>query len=211
MKTRLNLLFITTLGFLTLNSWAESPAGNEGVETKIVDGFFMSVSDYYGYTNTSPDRPLCFSVWTRNVSRWTTNKFLQPINYSMVISPVKPEYAYQVELFDTNGVAVPKTAAGKRAGTKFLDFCLKTAVVRLTFGPEPNAMRTMVIEKVGAERSPNLFTFRPSDLFEISKPGNYTLKIHLQIIAFPRTGPNRGEYTNKLIRFPPLDYPLVKK
>ena len=71
----------------------------------------------------------------------------------------------------------------------------------------------MVIEKVGAERSPNLFTFRPSDLFEMSKPGNYTLKIHLQIIAFlPRTGPNRGEYTNNLMsRFPPLDYPLVKK
>jgi hypothetical protein len=123
--------------------------------------------------------------------------------------PTKPEYAYQIELFDTNGVAVPKTAAGKKMGTKFLDFDQKSAVIRSTAGPEPNAMRTMVMEIVGGERSPSPFTLRPSDLFEITKPGNYTLRMRFQIVAFPSGGLNHG-YTNSLISFPPLDYPLVK-
>lgn len=204
MHTKLNTLFIVVLTFFTLNLWADQfpPAAYQEVETKIVDGFFMTVADCYGYTNTSPDRPLCFSVWTTN-KVWATNN-------TRVITPVKPEYAYQVELFDTNGVAVPKTVAGKEAGTKFLDFSLKTAKVRVTGGPEPNAMRTVVIEKVGTERSPNVLMFRPSDLFKFEKPGHYTLKIRLQILAFPRTGPNPGEYTTDLIRFPPLVYPLVR-
>jgi hypothetical protein len=50
-----------------------------------------------------------------------------------------------------------------------------------------------------------------SDLFEISKPGNYALRIRFQILAFPATepaSPGRAR-TNILIRFPPLDYPLI--
>ena len=203
MHTKLNILFITAFGFLTLNAWAEQPppCADEGVETKIVDGFFIGVSDRYGYTNTSPDRDLAFSIWTTN-KIWATNT-------TRVTFPTKPEFAWQVELFDTNGVAVPKTAAGKKAGTKFLDFGLKTAVLRATFGPEPNAQRWVAMEKTMSRGG--LLLFRPSDLFKIEKPGNYTLKIRFQILTFPRTGPNPGEHTNDLIRFPPLDYPLVKK
>jgi len=203
MHTYLRILFITALGFLALNSWAEQPpsCADEGVETKIVDGFFMGVSDLYGYTNTSPDRDLAFSIWTTN-KIWATNN-------TRVTFPTKPEFAWQVELFDTNGVAVPKTAAGKNAGTKFLDFGLKTAVVRSTLGPEPNAQHWVAMEKSMSRGG--LLLFRPSDFFKIEKPGKYTLRIRFQILTFPRTGPTSGDYTNNLIRFPPLDYTLVKK
>jgi hypothetical protein len=193
-------LLIAVLAFFALSSRAEQPppSGDQGVETKIVDGFFIGVSDLYGYTNTSPDRQLAFSIWTTN-KIWATN-------HTRVIFPTKPEYAWQVELFDTNGVAVPKTTEGKKVGTKFLGFNKQSAVIRSTGGSEPNAQTLGAMEKSMSRGG--LLLFRPADYFKIEKPGNYTLRIRFQILTFPRTGPNRGEYTNDLIRFPPLDYPL---
>jgi hypothetical protein len=159
----------------------------ERIETKVVDGFLIGVTGSYLTTNTSPDELLVFVPWTTNGSAW-------------FVVPVEPEYAYQVELLDTNGVAVPKTELGKKVGTKFLDFEASKNEVKIK--------RLRADKKGKAVAMPILF--RPSDLFQIDKPGIYTLRIRFQILTFPRTGPNRRDYTNDLIRFPPLDYPLVK-
>ena len=174
------------------------------VETKVVDGFFIGVTDEFGHTNTSPDLKLCFSIWT-------TNKTWAPNNLHAVF-PTQPEYAYQVELFDTNGIAVPKTDVGKKVGTRFLDFDINSFVLRST-GPDKtngvDSQRILVSEKVWPYEM--LTIFRPSDLFKIEKPGDYILQIRFQILTFRRTGPNRGDNTNDLIRFPPFNYPLVKQ
>lgn len=169
--------------------------GNFYMETKIVDGFSIGVTDYYGLTNTPTDRKLCFTVWTTN-RFWATNRLIS------VIFPTQPEYAYQVEMFDTNGIAVPRTELGKQVGSKFLDY-------------NPTSSKHINIERMLVDRKDHgstLFVlFCPTDFFKITKPGSYTLRIRFQILAFPDTGPNRGDYTNVLVRFPPLNYPLTNR
>jgi hypothetical protein len=155
--------------------------------TKEVDGFVIGVADSHSKNTTSPSDELIFLPWTTKRPVW-------------IAVPAKPEYAYRVELLDTNGVAVPKTEAGKEAGSKFYEF-----------GPRNNEIE---VKHLHAERIPDMtaapLLFRPSDLFQIEKRGAYTLRIQFQILTFPQTGPKRGDYTNHLIRFPPLDYVLVK-
>jgi hypothetical protein len=159
------------------------------VETKVVDSYSIGMSDQDGCTNSAPDRYLTFAIWSTN----------GPIH---IVFPTQPEYAYQVELFDTNGIAIQKTEMGKQVGKRFDDF-------------DEFAMKKNI--KVNAEAvkknepAPWSLMFRPIDLFEIDKPGNYTLRIQFQILAFPRTGPNRGDYVKRIIRFPALDYPLVQQ
>jgi len=187
------------------------------VETKVVDGFFIGVTDEFGRTNTSPDTKLCFSIWTTN-KIWTINK-IGPTNYTRAIFPTEPEIAYQIGLFDANGAAIPKTERGKKVGTKFFDFNANSFILRST-GPDGysgpggqfgvKAQVTGVTKKAWEPQGQMLLIFRPSDLFKIDKPGKYTLRIRFQILAFPRTGPGPGDYTTDLIRFPPLDYPLDK-
>ena len=87
----------------------EDATNIERIETRIVDGFLIGVTGSYLTTNTSPDEALVFVPWTTSSSVW-------------FVIPAEPEYAYQVELLDTNGMVMPKTELGKKVGTKFLDF-----------------------------------------------------------------------------------------
>lgn len=190
------------LGFI-LQADQEHPS-IDFVETKVVDGFFMGVTDEFGHTNTSPDRRLCFSIWTTNRTE-TTNSPLH------VAFPVQPEYAYRVELFDATGIAIPTTDAGKRVGIKFLDFDTNSFVLK---GTGPDSAHGVEAQTIFADRKvwpyEMLIMFSPSHLFKIEKPGKYTLRLRFQILAFPQIGPNRQLGNIDLIRFPPLDYPLVK-
>jgi hypothetical protein len=181
------------------NLWADDTYHDPAsyIETKTIHGFSIGVTDDYGLTNNTPtDRHLCFTVWSNN-KIWFTN------NIDDAIFPTQPEYAYQGDLFDTNGVAMPKTELGEKVGSHFMDFGFNS------YGEGVKTQRIMTVRK--GQLSGLLEIFRPSDFFVIKNAGHYTLRISFQIIAFPRTGPNRGDYTNYLIRFPPLNYPLVKK
>lgn len=155
------------------------------VETKVVDGFSIGVRDFMNETNSPVDRELCFSIWT------TTND--QP----RVLFPSHQEYAYQIELSDSNGVTVPKTAMGRKVGARFSDFNVKKQTYRTIVEQKtvPSGWRVM---------------FRPSDLFEIQKPGDYTLRIRFQMLRYERIGPQPWDFTNVPVIFPPLDYPLFK-
>jgi hypothetical protein len=204
MSIKCNLKYFVYGWIVTLcamNLWADQTNRELAfVETKVVDGFFIGVTDEDGFTNTTPDRRLCFTIWA--VTNATTH----------VVFPTQPEYAYQVDLFDNNGVAISKTELGKKAGTKFLDFGPNSFVLRST-GPDSQkhgikAQMTIATEKTLPYEMFNMF--RPSDFFDIKKSGNYTLQIRFQIIAFPRTGPNRGDHTSDLIRFPVLNYSFIK-
>lgn len=192
------------LALLATNVCAEQSNQEPGfveikaLETKVVDGFFIGLAGRaigasdYSTNSTSPDDELFYVPWTTSDPAW-------------VVVPAEPEYAYQVELLDTNGVAVPKTELGKRFGTKFFDF-------NTTPSKKGIAIRPLRANKKGKPvPTPCLFyPHHTSDLFKIDKPGHYTLRIRFQILTFPRTGPNRRDYTNDLIRFPPMAYPLFK-
>jgi hypothetical protein len=172
----------------------------EAVETKVIDGFFVGVTELaktpsgtsgYLTNNTSTGGQLCYVHWTTGQPTW-------------IAIPAEPECAYLVELLDTNGIVVPKTKLGKKVGTKFFDF---DAVPR-----KDVKVRHLHVDKRGEPAAVDylFYPYHVSDLFQIKNPGRYTLRIWFQMLAFPRTGPNRRDYTNNLIRFPPLDYQLVK-
>lgn len=163
-------------------------------ETKVVDGFCIGLTgrDKEGRcstNNTSPDHELFFIPWTTDGSAWFA-------------VPIEPEYAYQVELFDTNGAAMPRTEQGQKVGTKFFDFTSSAP-------KEGIGTKRLRADRKGQPVGMPLL-FRPSDLFKVDEPGNYKLQVRFQILTFPRTGPNREDYTNHLIRFPSLEYPLIQ-
>jgi hypothetical protein len=193
--------FSIWLGFF-LNAIAPAQ-GFELLKTKAVDGFYIGVFSSNFTTNETPtDNKLNFCIW-----RTTTN------NQATVYLPTALEYIYQLELIDTNGVALTKTELGKKVGVKYMD-------LEPTFANEKGFKLAIqhVMDEPGVGARNLFFPFRPgyggrpfyspNDLFESKQPGNYTLRIRFQLIVASSTNVYK---TAHIVRFPPLDYPLVKK
>jgi hypothetical protein len=162
----------------------------DAVKSPIIDGYCVGFAGRDGTNNTTTDDWL-------DLLPWTTNKY--PV---WIVVPADPEYAYKIELLDANGLSVPKTSRGKKAGSKFDDFDAYPSKHGV-------AVKRLTAHKMdGVTAEPLLF--RATDMFEADKPGRYVLRIQFQILVFPRVGEQQGAYTNELIRFPPLDYPLYK-
>ena len=147
----------------------------DAAKTKVKDGFFIGLVERNSYStnHTSLNDELCLFVWTTNNPTW-------------IAIPAELEYAYQVELLDTNGVAMPKTELGKKVGAKFFEFD--------TFPSKKSiAVEHMSVKKIGQSAGASfLFNRHPArDLFEVDRPANYTLQVRFQILTFPRTGPNQ--------------------
>lgn len=173
------------------------------VEGRITNGFFIGITDEYGKTNSSADGKLNFSIWSTN-QNWTNI-------LARVVIPEEPEYAYQAYLYDTNGIAVDKTDAGKKVGVKFQDFNAKSFYIRSSGPPVKEGVRSQaIIPRSKSSPYEMLALFRPADLFEIKHSGRYTLRIYFQFLAFRRAGTTSGGFTNVLIRPPPIDYPIIQ-
>jgi hypothetical protein len=176
----------------------------ELIKTKTMEGFYISVfSSKFTTNNTPADDKLNYCIW-----RITTN------SQAIVYMPTALEYVYQLELFDTNGVAMPKTKLGKRVGVKFFDLepsftndtGFKLAREHTTEpGTGIGAQWLFFPEKSGAGGQP---IYSPNDLFEIKNPGNYALRVRFQIIVASSMADVYK--TAHVVRFPPLDYPLMK-
>ena len=197
MDSKLAIIAIASFA-ATLAALASEPATSpslpelriDAVKSPIIDGFCVGFAGQHGTNNTATDD------WLDLLS-WTTNKY--PV---WIAVPADPEYAYKIELLDANGLSVPKTSRGKKAGSKFDDFDAYPSKHGV-------AVKRLTAHKMdGVTAEPLLF--RATDMFEVDKPGRYVLRIQFQILVFPRAGMSRDAYTNKLIRFPPLEYPLLK-
>ncbi len=157
-------------------------------DSSIVEGFSIVVGDEMASAHSTPDQTLYCGVKT--ISNEPKTVYL----------PLQPEFACQIDLFATNGVAMPKTKLGEKFGVNFFDL-----------DPSPSKIRTKVKGVYASKTTrPGAVLFRPEDLFEFKKPGDYTLKIRFQIIVPTKTGTNRDDYTYRVIRFPSMDYPLLK-
>jgi hypothetical protein len=171
------------------NLWADNGHREIAyVQSATVDGFSIGLTDEFGYTNSRPSLRLCFTVWTTD-------------GPTGIAFPTQPEYAYEIELLDSNGLGVTKTELGKVAGSRFNNFNISTF-------QDIKVQRTTANKR--DQLSDMLLIFRPSDLFIINKPGHYTLRVRFQIAAFPKTGPNQADYGRIVIRFPSLNFPLVQ-
>jgi hypothetical protein len=163
----------------------------QAVETEIRYGFYMGLLGIkkYSTNNTSVDDEIVVFTWTTNSPTWA------------VSVPKEVEYFCKIELFDSDGKAVKKTAAGKKIGSKFLEFNEKHQGI---------IIKQRYVDRKNTQMSaPNLFyPYKPRDLFIIDKPGTYTLKVWLQLLAVINE-PGQDQHKAKLIRFDPLSYPLV--
>jgi hypothetical protein len=192
---------------ICLGLFLNTPAHAQDFEltkTKAMDGFYISVfSSNFTTNNTAVNDKLNFCIW-----RTITN------NQAIVYMPTALEYVYQLDLLDTNGVALPKTELGKRIGVKFWD--LEPSFANNTgfklsrehtteSGTGIGAQWLFFPTKSGFGGQP---IYSPNDLFEIKQPGNYTLRIRFQIIVASSMADVYK--TAHIVRFPPLDYPLVK-
>ena len=174
----------------------------ELIKTKTIDGLYIGVfSSNFTTNGTSTDNKLNFCIW-----RITTN------NQTTVYVPTALEYIYQLELLDTNGVTLPKTELGKKIGVKFWDLepsfandkGFKLAIERAMDEPSIGARNLFFPFKPGYGGQP---FYSPNDLFEIKQPGNYMLRIRFQFIVASDTNVYK---TAHIVRFPPLNYPLIK-
>lgn len=160
------------------------------VTTRVIDGFYVGLTGSNGTSasttnNIAVNDNLIYGIW-----RTSTN------NHAIVYMPQAVEYAYRAELFDTNGVAAPKTKLGKRVGSNFLQ-------LNATFSNRAARLRRTTAMDMPGFGGKSLF--RPTDLFEIKKPGRYTLQVSFQIVV--RTGVGR-DLTAHVVRYPPIEFPL---
>jgi hypothetical protein len=191
---------------LSLNA-ATQNQDNENwfVRTKAIEDLYVrvfSTHDTDTTNNTSVDSKLAFCVWEAN-----TNKN----NEVTVYMPTTLEYVYQVELLDTNGAALPKKKLAEKIGVKFLDlkpsFTNDTGfeLTRVHITPSLGGPYLFFPHKPGYYNGEPFYS--PNDLFEIKQSGNYTLRIQFQFIVATNSNIHK---TAHVVRFPPLDYPLVK-
>jgi hypothetical protein len=183
MKTRAIHIFFSIM----LCVFTRCIAGEDSYTSEPTDDLRVAVASIARLTH--PDQPvnriarssemLLFGV------RTVTNKD------TIVSWPKKPEYQCTVELLDEAGKAMPRTKMGRLYGSKYSDF-----------DPSKGGL---VRQHIDPSSAPCWNLFRPADLFNISKPGTYTLRLQLQAIKV-----ESSNTTNvvKIVRFPMLSLPI---
>jgi hypothetical protein len=101
--------------------------------------------------------------------------------------PAHQKFKFRVELFSTNGTAIPKTKLGRQFGAEFDKMPADPSKVKVQWE------RTIGSHELG----------RAKDLFEIRDKGEYTLKFQLQLFVA-----DRG-FAYRLVRFPAVEYRLI--
>lgn len=157
------------------------------IETGVVDGLYIGVTNGKGSSHPTVDQNLYYMIWT------VTN------NGVTVYVPTQSEYAYQIDLVDAKGVLIPKTAEGMNAGTKFND-------LNTSFSNENAKLQRISAYKKNQPVEP-VHLFYIKEHFNINKPGTYILHVRFQIIV--RTGKGQDR-TAHIVRFPVLNYSVVK-
>jgi hypothetical protein len=111
---------------------------------------------------------------------------------SIIGWPKKPEYLCTAELSDAAGQTVPRTKMGRLYGSKYPDFDIsKAALVRQHTNPSSGPCWNL---------------FRPADLFDITKPGTYTLRVQFQVMKV-ETDKTAGQA--RIVKFPALSLPIL--
>jgi hypothetical protein len=109
------------------------------------------------------------------------------------------QYSIKIKLTDTNGMELPKTARGERFGTKF------DQLHKITDSKVAPVVAWGPFQDSGLGK----FLPKPSELFQIEKPGIYTLEIQMQMFRYiPSRDPD--ERSKTLFRFSPINIKVEK-
>jgi hypothetical protein len=124
--------------------------------------------------------------------------FKAPANVHSMFFVPKNEYFVRMQLFDSNNNLVPKTTLGSSYGQDFDN--LRWNIGK--FANQPHGPRTASDTWIGGAYLPKL-----SDLFAISKPGQYRLKLEAQIMLLYLD--TRAKQARQIIRFPVAEITVV--
>jgi hypothetical protein len=121
----------------------------------------------------------------------------------VMLSYPDSKYGIRMKMTDSEGNEVPKTALGKRCGSKFdslrliTDSKVANTVAQGSYRVNPNG-ETMFLRK-------------PNEFFQMDKPGVYTLEIQIQMQMF-RYVPSYDpvEASKGLFRFSPVKIKIEK-
>jgi hypothetical protein len=113
------------------------------------------------------------------------------------------KYGIRIKMTDSEGNEVPKTALGGRCGSKFdnlrliTDFKVGNTVAQGSYKDNPGG------------RGETIFLRKPDELFQMNKPGVYTLEIQMQMFRYlPSYDP--VERSKGLFRFSPIKIKVEK-
>jgi hypothetical protein len=124
-----------------------------------------------------------------------------------IATPKNLEYVAKIEMVDAEGNALPKTELGRRCGSHF-------AEVDESYDDKRRPIfKRMELGKVAWQsrsREPAAWRVlpRPSDLFEIQKPGEYRMTVQIQVLRFV-PGQTSASFTR--VRFPLLTLPVRRQ
>ncbi|MDB6021956.1 MAG: hypothetical protein JWQ04_1813 [Pedosphaera sp.] len=154
----------------------------------------ISVRIYYlkQATNLSADEKISVS-------------FLSHTNATATFFFPKAEYICRMQLFDTNGVIVPKTGIGKQIGEKFdsLDGYSWDAVNKRGHNTGGSEKPDLGVAHVNSGTGRD---FAPVDqLFEVKDHKDYVLSLQFQL--FKLIG-DETNHTFKLVRLPTIEIPV---
>lgn len=139
-----------------------------------------------------------------------TNEEIAPIVYFP-----KPEYFCQMQLLDSNGIAVSKTWVGEKHGRQFSEL---KAYSWESVNKKGNNTTGNILGIFNGSDKPDMTIVHtntaegrdlPSvqELFKIKKSGNYKLLLQFQI--FKRIG-SETNHTFKIVRLPQMEIPIGK-
>lgn len=177
----------STLLFLLQNAaWAEVQTNSHFFSEQqqglrmVVAGIKKVKDSLRGLDEPSSDELILFGVDV------LTNRIIQ------VAFPRQVEELCEISLIDSKGRSVAKTRDGSKYGTRFLSF--------------KNTSSRVVRHRVEQNTGPAWDLFRVADVFRVSAPGTYKLRIRFQLLKVnDHTATNAA---TELLRFPRMEIPI---
>jgi len=122
-----------------------------------------------------------------------------------------PAYSTVITMSDRNGVSLPRTALGRRFGSRFdrlhniTDVHTYTILAWGSYTNNPGLGGGRFFTQPPSGRSSNI---RVEDLFKVKAPGTYTLRLEMQMFRFDPKG--TSSWKRSLFRFPPVTVTVEK-
>ncbi len=156
---------------------------------------------YVAVSSPNPDWPA-----TNTTVRWDERLGWSPFSDKgrvPLMFAVDPAYFAKLKLLDSQGKEVPRTRLGRTYGSKF---------------DKLKSYKTTRLQGVSAWGSyhenkglgAGIYLTAPKDLFQIEKPGTYTLQIEMQMFRYTAS-PKLEDWTTNLLRFSPITVTVLRE
>ncbi|HEY1791070.1 MAG TPA: hypothetical protein VGJ73_23175, partial [Verrucomicrobiae bacterium] len=121
----------------------------------------------------------------------------------VMLSYPDSKYGIRMKMTDSEGNEVPKTALGKRCGSKFDSLRL------ITDSKVANTVAQGSYRDNPGGEGETIFLRKPDDFFQMEKPGIYTLEIQMQMFRYVPSY-DAVEGSKGLFRFSPVKIRVEK-